>query len=164
MASSSNEFKFDTSFLQSSAKNEDFSGLTEKQVIEKFEKLLVEKEKEVTEIARHVGEANEKYFNGLENIKKLQEENEELEKKINKINKLINNEVNSKQIMNEKISALTKENVELRKQRNNIIGKNDPLLALAENKKKNIQKKMKDEKNNFSGLASEEIKYQPLFQ
>jgi hypothetical protein len=66
--------------------------------------------------------------------------------------------------MNEKIAELSKQNNELRKQRNNLIGKNDPLLALAEKEKQNIQKKMKDEKNDFKGLASEEIKYQPLFE
>ena len=65
--------------------------------------------------------------------------------------------------MNEKISELTKENTELRKQRNNIIGKHDPLMASAENEKKDIEKKMNDE-NQFKGLASEEIKYQPLFE
>ena len=159
-----NEFIFDTSFIKSSAKKEDFTGLSEKQIIEKFEKLLVEKEKEVRDISYQMGVVNEKYFDGLEKIKTLQKENEELEIKINKINKLINSEINSKQIMNEKISELSKQNNELRKQRNNLIGKNDPLLALAEKEKQNIQKKMKDEKNDFKGLASEEIKYQPLFE
>ena len=111
-----------------------------------------------------MGIVNEKYFDGLEKIKALQKENEELENKINKINKLINNEINSKQIMNEKIAELSKQNNELRKQRYNIIAKNDPLLTLAEKEKQNIQKKMKDEKNEFKGLASEAIKYQPLFE
>ena len=164
MASTPEEFKFDTSFIQSSAKKEDFTGLTDKQIIEKYEKLLVEKEKEVRDISYQMGVVNEKYFDGLEKIKILQKENEELENKINKINKLINNEINSKQIMNEKIAELSKQNNELRKQRNNIIGKNDPLLSLAEKEKQNIQKKMKDEKGDFKGLASEAIKYQPLFE
>ena len=67
--------------------------------------------------------------------------------------------------MNEKIAELTKQNNELRKQRNNMCGKNDPLLSLAENEKKIIEKKMKDDKNNdFKGLASEKIKYKPLFE
>ena len=161
---SSEGFKFDTSFIKSSAKNEDFTGLSEKQIIEKYEKLLVGREKEVKDISYQMGIVNEKYFDGLEKIKALQKENEELEKKINKINKLINNEINSKQIMNEKIAELSKQNNELRKQRNNIIGKNDPLLTLAEKEKQKIQKKMKDEKNEFKGLASEAIKYQPLFE
>ena len=159
-----NEFIFDTSFIKSSAKKEDFTGLSEKQIIEKFEKLLVEREKEVKEISFQMGVINEKYFDGLEKIKTLQKENEDLEVKINKTNKLINNEIDSKKIMNEKILELTKENIELRKKRNEIIGKNDPLLSLAQNEKKSIQKKMKDEKNKFNGLASEEIKYQPLFE
>ena len=163
---SSNENKFDPSLIQSSAKKEDFTGLSEKQIIEKYEKLLVEREKEVREISYQMGVVNEKYFDGLEKIKTLQKENEELENKINKINKLINNEINSKKIMNDKISELTKKNIELRNQRNNLTGNNDPLLTLAQNKKKIIQKKMKEEKNNnnFKGLASEEIKYQPLFE
>ena len=161
----SKEFKFDPSLIKSSAKKEDFTGLSEKQIIEKYEKLLFEKEKEVREISFQMGVVNEKYFDGLEKIKTLQKENEELEIKINKINKLINNEMNSKQIMNEKIAELTKQNNELRKQRNNMFGKSDPLLALAENEKKIIEKKMKDEKNNdFKGLASEKIKYKPLFE
>ena len=86
MTSSLNEFKFDPSFLKSSAKNEDFSGLTAKQIIEKLEKLLVEREKEVVDISSQMGEENLKYFEGEENIKKLQNENEDLEKK-NKKNK-----------------------------------------------------------------------------
>ena len=162
---SSKEFKFDPTLIKSSAKKEDFTGLSEKQIIEKYEKLLFEKEKEVREVTFQMGVVNEKYFDGLEKIKTLQKENEELEIKINKINKLIKNEMNSKQIMNEKIAELTKQNNELRKQRNNMFGKSDPLLALAESEKKTIEKKMKDEKNNdFKGLASEKIKYKPLFE
>ena len=160
----SGQFKFDPSFIKSSARKENFEGLSEKQILEKYEKLLVEREKEVREISFQMGVVNEKYFDGLEKIKNLQKENEELENKINKINKLISNEINSKKIMNDKIAELSKQNNELRKQRNNLIGKNDPLLDLAEKEKQNIKKKMKDEKSDFKGLASEAIKYQPLFQ
>ena len=110
-----------------------------------------------------MGVVNEKYFDGVEKIKELEKENEDLENKIIKISKLIENEKKSKKIMNAKISELTKENNELRKQRNNIIGKPDPLMAMAETEKKDIEKKMKDQ-DQFKGLASEEIKYQPLFQ
>ena len=160
---SNEEFKFDFSLMKSSAKKEDFSGLSEKQILEKYEALLVKREKEVKDISYQMGTVNEKYFDGLEKIKQLEIENEELENKIIKTSKLIEDEKNSKRIMNAKISELTKENTELRKQRNNIIGKHDPLMAMAENEKKDIEKKMKDE-NQFKGLASEEIKYQPLFE
>ena len=160
---SPNESKFDFSLIKSSAKNEDFSGLSEKQIIEKYESLLVKRENEVKEMSYQMGVVNEKYFDGLEKIKELKKENESLENKINKIKKLIEEEINSKQIMNEKISELNKENNELRKQRNNIIGKPDPLMMMAETEKKDIEKKMKDQ-NEFKGLASEEIKYQPLFE
>ena len=144
-------------------KNEDFSGLSEKQILEKYESLLVKREKEVKDISYQMGVVNEKYFDGVEKIKELEKENEDLENKIIKISKLIENEKKSKKIMNAKISELTKENNELRKQRNNIIGKPDPLMAMAETEKKDIEKKMKDQ-DQFKGLASEEIKYQPLFQ
>ena len=160
---SSDDFKFDFSSIKSSARNEDFTGLSEKQILEKYEELLLKREKEVKDISYQMGVVNEKYFDGLDKIKQLEKENEELENKIIKTSKLIENEINSKRIMNAKISELTKENNELRKQRNNIIGKNDPLMASAENEKKDIEKKMKDE-NQFKGLASEEIKYQPLFK
>ena len=160
---SSDDFKFDFSSIKSSARNEDFTGLSEKQILEKYEELLLKREKEVKDISYQMGVVNEKYFDGLDKIKQLEKENEELENKIIKTSKLIENEINSKRIMNAKISELTKENNELRKQRNNIIGKNDPLMASAENEKKDIKKKMKDE-NQFKGLASEEIKYQPLFE
>ena len=149
--------------IRSSAKNEDFSGLSEKQILEKYESLLVKREKEVKDISYQMGVVNEKYFDGVEKIKELEKENEDLENKIIKISKLIENEKKSKKIMNAKISELTKENNELRKQRNNIIGKPDPLMAMAETEKKDIEKKMKDQ-DQFKGLASEEIKYQPLFQ
>ena len=160
---SPNESKFDFSLIKSSAKSEDFSGLSEKQIIEKYESLLVKRENEVKEMSYQMGVVNEKYFDGLEKIKELKKENESLENKINKIKKLIEEEINSKQIMNEKISELNKENNELRKQRNNIIGKNDPLMTMVESEKKDIEKKMKDN-NNFKRLASEDIKYQPLFE
>ena len=149
--------------IRSSAKNEDFSGLSEKQILEKYESLLVKREKEVKDISYQMGVVNEKYFDGVEKIKELEKENEDLENKIIKISKLIENEKKSKKIMNAKISELTKENNELRKQRNNIIGKPDPLMSMAETEKKDIEKKMKDQ-DQFKGLASEEIKYQPLFQ
>ena len=160
---SNKDFKFDFSSIRSSAKNEDFSGLSEKQILEKYESLLVKREKEVKDISYQMGVVNEKYFDGVEKIKELEKENEDLENKIIKISKLIENEKKSKKIMNSKISELTKENNELRKQRNNIIGKPDPLMAMAETEKKDIEKKMKDQ-DQFKGLASEEIKYQPLFQ
>ncbi len=161
--SSPNDFKFDFSVIKSSAKNEDFNGLSEKQILEKYEALLVKREKEVKDMSYQMGVVNEKYFDGLEKIKQLEKENEELDNKINKIVKLIENEKSNKKIMNERISELTKENNELRKQRNNIIGKPDPLMIMAETEKKDIEKKMKDQ-NQFKGLASEEIKYQPLFE
>ena len=161
--SSPNNFKFDFSSIKSSAKNEDFNGLSEKQILEKYEALLVKREKEVKDMSYQMGVVNEKYFDGLEKIKQLEKENEELDNKINKIVKLIENEKSNKKIMNERISELTKENNELRKQRNNIIGKPDPLMIMAETEKKDIEKKMKDQ-NQFKGLASEEIKYQPLFE
>ena len=161
--SSPNDFKFDFSVIKSSAKNEDFNGLSEKQILEKYEALLVKREKEVKDMSYQMGVVNEKYFDGLEKIKQLEKENEELDNKINKIVKLIENEKSNKKIMNERISELTKENNELRKQRNNIIGKPDPLMMMAETEKKDIEKKMKDQ-NKFKGLASEEIKYQPLFE
>ena len=161
--SSPNNFKFDFSSIKSSAKNEDFNGLSEKQILEKYEALLVKREKEVKDMSYQMGVVNEKYFDGLEKIKQLEKENEELENKINKTVKLIENEKSNKKIMNERISELTKENNELRKQRNNIIGKPDPLMMMAETEKKDIEKKMKDQ-NEFKGLASEEIKYQPLFE
>ena len=161
--SSPNDFKFDFSSIKSSAKNEDFNGLSEKQILEKYEELLVKREKEVKDMSYQMGVVNEKYFDGLEKIKQLEKENEELDNKINKIVKLIENEKSNKKIMNERISELTKENNELRKQRNNIIGKPDPLMMMAETEKKDIEKKMKDQ-NQFKGLASEEIKYQPLFE
>ena len=161
--SSPNDFKFDFSSIKSSAKNEDFNGLSEKQILEKYEALLVKREKEVKDMSYQMGVVNEKYFDGLEKIKQLEKENEELDNKINKIVKLIENEKSNKKIMNERISELTKENNELRKQRNNIIGKPDPLMIMAETEKKDIEKKMKDQKQ-FKGLASEEIKYQPLFE
>ena len=157
----SNDLKFE---INSSAKNEDFKGLTEKQIIEKYENLLFKREKEVQEISYQMGVVNEKYFEGIEKIESLKKENDELENKIKKINKLIETEKNNKQIMNDKITELTKKNIELRKQRNNLIGKNDPLIVSAENEKKIIKQKMKDEKNHFKGLASEQIKYQPLFE
>ena len=161
--SSTNDFTFDFSSIKSSAKNEDFNGLSEKQILEKYEALLVKREKEVKDMSYQMGVVNEKYFDGLEKIKQLEKENEELDNKINKIVKLIENEKSNKKIMNERISELTKENNELRKQRNNIIGKPDPLMIMAETEKKDIEKKMKDQ-NQFKGLASEEIKYQPLFE
>ena len=161
--SSPNDFKFDFSSIKSSAKNEDFNGLSEKQILEKYEALLVKREKEVKDMSYQMGVVNEKYFDGLEKIKQLEKENEELDNKINKIVKLIENEKSNKKIMNERISELTKENNELRKQRNNIIGKHDPLMTMVESEKKDIEKKMKDN-NNFKRLASEDIKYQPLFE
>ena len=133
---SENDFKFDFSSIKSSAKNEDFNGLSEKQILEKYEALLVKRENEVKEISYQLGSVNEKYFDGIEKIKQLQKENEDLENKIIKISKSIEEEKNSKKIMNEKISELTKENNELRKQRNNIIGKPDPLMTMAESEKK----------------------------
>ena len=71
---SNKDFKFDFSSIRSSAKNEDFSGLSEKQILEKYESLLVKREKEVKDISYQMGVVNEKYFDGVEKIKELEKE------------------------------------------------------------------------------------------
>ena len=68
---SNEEFKFDFSLMKSSAKKEDFSGLSEKQILEKYESLLVKREKEVKDISYQMGVVNEKYFDGVEKIKMI---------------------------------------------------------------------------------------------
>ena len=55
---SENDFKFDFSSIKSSAKNEDFNGLSEKQILEKYEALLVKRENEVKDILGNIS-----YFN-----------------------------------------------------------------------------------------------------
>ena len=73
--SSTNDIKFDFSSIKSSAKNEDFNGLSEKQILEKYEALLVKREKEVKDMSYQMGVVNEKYFDGLEKIKQLEKKN-----------------------------------------------------------------------------------------
>ena len=110
--------------IQSSMKYFDLSSLTEDEIIEKYENLLAGREKQIKELSHQIGLLNEKYYDNLDEIKILEKEMKESEEKCKKKENILNQEINSREIMKKQIDEYVKINQDLRKQIENNVSKN----------------------------------------
>ena len=110
--------------IQSSMKYFDLSSLTEDEIIEKYESLLAGREKQIKELSHQIGLLNEKYYDNLDEIKTLEKEMKESEEKCLKKENILNQEINSREIMKKQIDEYVKINQDLRKQIENNVSKN----------------------------------------
>jgi len=109
--STGNEIKLKN--IQSSLKFFNFEGMTQNQIIEKYEETLCQREKQIRDISYEIGMINEKQVNKDEQIKSLQEENADLQNKLLKKNTLLEQELTNKDIMFIKLNNLQNENDKL---------------------------------------------------
>ena len=156
----------------SSIKNLDFSGMTDEQIIEKYENVLVARENQLEELSSKVGKMNETLLLYSEKYNTLEENNKELKNKLSKKEEQLNIELNSKEIMFIQLEKKENENEELKKEfdelielskQNNIELPDDILENENEEKEKvnqieNIASLAKDKLKNLTSIAGDNIK------
>ena len=110
--------------IQSSLKYFNFEGMDKDKIIEKYEEVLCQREKQIRELAYEIGVINEKLENvkkyffltqpkSFEKIKILEEDNRNLNTKILKRNTILEQELTNKDIMFIKLNNLQNENDKL---------------------------------------------------
>lgn len=102
--------------ISSSMKYQDLSDLSCDQIIHKYENLLTDRERQTRELSYEFGLLNEKYFNTVEQYKKLLNDNKELKDKLLKKEQIIQDEKVNKKIMITEIEQYTLKNDKLRKE------------------------------------------------
>ena len=158
----------------SSIKNLDFSGMTDEQIIEKYENVLVARENQLEELSSKVGKMNETLLLYSEKYNSLEENNKELKNKLSKKEEQLNIELNSKEIMFLQLEKKESEYEELKKEidelielskKNNIELPDDILKDENEEKEKetinqieNFATAAKDKIKNLTSIAGDNIK------
>ena len=83
----------------SSLKDFNFDGMTTEQIINKYEVVLANREKQILDLTIEIGNANSQINKFNDEIEKYDKENVDLLNKINKIDKNITQEMSNKEIM-----------------------------------------------------------------
>ena len=95
--------------IQSSMKYENLSGLTEDEIINKYEHLLTEREKQIRDLSYQFGKLNSQLIDNEEKINIINKEMIDLDKNYNKTTKNLSMEVENIQILKNQISQYEKE-------------------------------------------------------
>jgi chromosome segregation ATPase len=144
--------------IQSSMKYENLSGLNEDEIIDKYEHLLTEREKQIRDLSYKFGKLNSQLIDNEEKIKTINSELIDLDKNYNKTIKNLKMEVDNIQILKKQIEQYEKENMELRvkvkMKLSNFNGK--------EQKENNLENN-KEKLTPGQKLLSENIDYIPVF-
>lgn len=98
---------------------------TKDKILEKYEEILFERENQIRELSYQMGLLNEKLYNvyyqyillkqSCEKLKQIAHDKEELENKINKKDNHLQQEIENKEIMFNKLNVLVNENDKLKK-------------------------------------------------
>jgi chromosome segregation ATPase len=123
----------------SSLKNYNYSGMTQNEIVEKYEKVLITRENQLTEISLEVGNMNEKLNLLIDKCSRLEEENNILNSKVEKKEKTLEQELNSKEIMFQRLEKKENEYDKLKK-------KYDELVKFLEKNNIEISNNKKEEK------------------
>ncbi len=109
--------------IQSSLKYYNFEGMDKDKIIEKYEEVVCQREKQIRELAYEIGVLNEKLENvnllrililkSYERNKIIEDENQNLNSKLLKKNTLLEQELTNKDIMFIKLNNLQNENDKL---------------------------------------------------
>jgi len=142
--------------IQSSMKYENLSGLTEDEIINKYEHLLTEREKQIRDLSYQFGKLNSQLIDNEEKINIINKEMIDLDKNYNKTTKNLSMEVENIQILKNQISQYEKENKELR-QKVQMKLSNDSGKKRGNSSEHNIGQKESQK------LLSENIDYIPVF-
>ena len=139
-------------------KYENLSGLNEDEIIDKYEHLLTEREKQIRDLSYKFGKLNSQLIDNEEKINTINSELIDLDKNYNKTIKNLKMEVENIQILKKQIEQYEKENMELRvkvkMKLSNFNGK--------EQKENNLEKN-KEKLTPSQKLLSENIDYIPVF-
>ena len=144
--------------IQSSMKYENLTNLNEDEIINKYEHLLTEREKQIRDLSYKFGKLNSQLIDNEEKIKTINSELIDLDKNYNKTIKNLKMEVDNIQILKKQIEQYEKENMELRvkvkMKLSNFNGK--------EQKENNLENN-KEKPTPGQKLLSENIDYIPVF-
>ena len=144
--------------IQSSMKYENLTNLNEDEIINKYEHLLTEREKQIRDLSYKFGKLNSQLIDNEEKINTINSELIDLDKNYNKTIKNLKMEVENIQILKKQIEQYEKENMELRvkvkMKLSNFNGK--------EQKENNLENN-KEKLTPGQKLLSENIDYIPVF-
>jgi chromosome segregation ATPase len=144
--------------IQSSMKYENLSGLNEDEIIDKYEHLLTEREKQIRDLSYKFGKLNSQLIDNEEKINTINSELIDLDKNYNKTIKNLKMEVENIQILKKQIEQYEKENMELREKVKIKLSNFDGKEQKGNNIEKNKEKLTPTQK-----LLSENIDYIPVF-
>ena len=139
-------------------KYENLTNLNEDEIINKYEHLLTEREKQIRDLSYKFGKLNSQLIDNEEKIKTINSELIDLDKNYNKTIKNLKMEVDNIHILKKQIEQYEKENMELRvkvkMKLSNFNGK--------EQKENNLENN-KEKLTPGQKLLSENIDYIPVF-
>ena len=144
--------------IQSSMKYENLTGLNEDEIINKYEHLLTEREKQIRDLSYKFGKLNSQLIDNEEKIKTINSELIDLDKSYNKTVKNLKMEVDNIQVLQKQIEQYEKENMELRVKVKMKLSNYDGKEQKGNNLEKNKEKLTPSQK-----LLSENIDYIPVF-
>ena len=139
-------------------KYENLSGLNEDEIIDKYEHLLTEREKQIRDLSYEFGKLNSQLIDNEEKINTINSELIDLDKNYNKTIKNLKMEVDNIQILKKQIEQYEKENMELREKVKIKLSNFDGKEQKGNNIEKNKEKLTPTQK-----LLSENIDYIPVF-
>ena len=139
-------------------KYENLSGLNEDEIINKYEHLLTEREKQIRDLSYKFGKLNSQLIDNEEKIKTINSELIDLDKSYNKTVKNLKMEVDNIQVLQKQIEQYEKENMELREKVKIKLSNFDGKEQKGNNIEKNKEKLTPTQK-----LLSENIDYIPVF-
>lgn len=139
-------------------KYENLSGLNEDEIIDKYEHLLTEREKQIRDLSYKFGKLNSQLIDNEEKINTINSELIDLDKNYNKTIKNLKMEVENIQILKKQIEQYEKENMELREKVKIKLSNFDGKEQKGNNIEKNKEKLTPTQK-----LLSENIDYIPVF-
>ena len=142
--------------IQSSMKYENLSGLTEDEIINKYEHLLTEREKQIRDLSYQFGKLNSQLIDNEEKINIINKEMIDLDKNYNKTTKNLSMEIEKNKKIKNQITQYEKENKELR-QKVQIKLSNNSGKKRGNSSEHNIGQKESQK------LLSENIDYIPVF-
>ena len=139
-------------------KYENLTNLNEDEIINKYEHLLTEREKQIRDLSYKFGKLNSQLIDNEEKINTINSELIDLDKNYNKTIKNLKMEVENIQILKKQIEQYEKENMELREKVKIKLSNFDGKEQKGNNIEKNKEKLTPTQK-----LLSENIDYIPVF-
>ena len=157
--------------LPSSLKNNQFKGLTSAQIINKYEDVLLSREKQFFELSNEITKLTQTIQNLVEKKNKSKYNNDKLKEILEKNQKILKQELSNKEIAFMKLTELEHKYDDLQNKIDDIINKQNALVELKERNEdeenRNVilenKKNMEEEKNiiNSNNHETELIKEEP---